>query len=142
MRAITLDISRHFRKLFIAIAGFLFENSRKLKRHTLLKSKLIFIFLCCLTEFSYSQSNMAFIKPGLKSVNAYDSSKNVLVKVESETFFFCDSLVGEWYNFEMNNCEGFIHKDSIQFFHRLTKLQQKSKINKVLNRFYKICKKQ
>ena len=85
---------------------------------------------------------MAFIKNGLKTVNAYDSTKkSLLVTLDSETYFSCGSLSGNWYKFDMPfYFDGYINKDSIQFFQNLSKLKQKQKINKALNYFYSICK--
>jgi len=84
---------------------------------------------------------MAFIKDGLETVNAFDSTKkSLLVKLDSETFFSCDSLSGHWYKFAMPfYFYGYIHKDSIQFFQDLSRLKQKRKINKAFNYFYSIC---
>lgn len=106
-----------------------------------MKQTILLIIIFHSAFFCFSQSGMAFIKKGLKTVNAYDSTKkSLLVTLNNETYFSCDSLKGNWYKFDMPfYFEGFIHKDSIQFFQNLSKPTQKQKINKALNYFYSIC---
>lgn len=107
-----------------------------------MKQTILLIVIFHFTSVCFSQSSLAFIKEGFKKVNAYNSTKtSLLVKLESETYFYCDSLEGNWYKLEMPfYIEGYIHKDSIQFFQNLSKIKQKQKIINSLINFYSICK--
>jgi hypothetical protein len=88
--------------------------------------KFRLLYLILLFYFSTSaQSNLAFIKQGLKTVYVYDSLKSAVINKENEgTYFHVDTLIGNWYFVD----KGFISKDSIQLFRKLTKQAQRRRI--------------
>jgi hypothetical protein len=103
--------------------------------------RLRFTVILLAAYTAVTAQGVALIKDGLKTVTVLDSSrKAVLVTVQPETYFNCDSLAGDWYTFSMSGYfDGWIHKDSIQFFHQFSRQRQQRQINRAIRLFSSVC---
>jgi hypothetical protein len=104
-----------------------------------MKTLLLIVILLCARAAPAQEA--ALIKAGLKQVTVLNDSKTgVLVVVRPNTYFDCDTFVGAWYRFNMpGHFDGWIHKDSIDFFNQLPPLLQQQHIRRAIRRYPKLC---
>jgi hypothetical protein len=107
-----------------------------------MRPAFLFVLPVMLFTTCTAQTNLAFIKNGLRKVYVYDSSlKKKVFDVRAGMYFSCDSLQGDWYSFNMPYIfEGRIHRDSIQFFKTISLAKQQGLINTAFINYSKICR--
>jgi hypothetical protein len=116
---------------------------------------IILLVLVLLCIESFAQQKLAIIKDkdGYTNIRVdKDSQSNIIGKIKSDEFFYCDKSSEDWYpvlalqwyenNGEHNGeqIKGYVHKSRIQIIEELPINEQKKIIIKVLEDYQRFCK--
>jgi hypothetical protein len=104
----------------------------------------IWILFTALPAKAFSQLSVFCIKKTSAQLHVYESANfnsKVLYKIDTQSFFYCDTLIGDWYSCQMPHVfestkDGYVSKDKVQRFVELPLQKQKFIITKSFNQYY------